>query len=154
MWHMNTQLNGFPPLPLPVERLECAFTTSPALHQCYPSVVHVPLSDKVLGVHKNTASLPHDVVKPPCPPFGDQHAQAWEAFYPAGSYKPSGPIKGGFGFYLSGTELFREALANGMAEEVIMAYDVFFEENFDWVKGGKLPGICKFTLLRGLVLFL
>ncbi|KZV69804.1 polysaccharide lyase family 14 protein [Peniophora sp. CONT] len=128
-------------LPLPSARLAHAFTSSPGVHQNDPSIKLANLSDKALGVHKVTSGLTHNIVAPPLPPPSSPagSASAWEAVYPAGSYKPSGPIKGGFGFYVSGAQHFRAALEQGV-EEVVMGYEMLFEEGFDFVKGGKLPG--------------
>ncbi|VDB91484.1 unnamed protein product [Peniophora sp. CBMAI 1063] len=129
-------------LPIPSNRLTHAFTSSPSISQHHPTIAPTPLTDKALGIHKITSGLTHAVVSPPTPPpsSASGSAKAWEAVYPAGSYKPSGPIKGGFGFYLSGPERFREALEGG-AEEVVVGYEVLFEDGFDFVKGGKLPGV-------------
>lgn len=68
--------------------------------------------------------------------------EAWEAFYSAGSINPSGTIKGGFGFYMKGPEPFEESLERTDAVEVVCGYEVMFEEGFEFVKGGKLPGVC------------
>ncbi|EPQ55437.1 hypothetical protein GLOTRDRAFT_129709 [Gloeophyllum trabeum ATCC 11539] len=97
-----------------------------------------PLSDAVLGVHNSSAHLPHPLTTPPLPPPSCGEV-AWEAFYPAGSVNPSSAIPGGFGFYLGGPEGFRYEIAG--AREVLMEYEVLFEEGFAWGKGGKLPGM-------------
>lgn len=68
--------------------------------------------------------------------------EAWEAFYPTGSINPNGAIKGGFGFYMKGPKAFEQALERKDAVEVICGYEVMFEDGFEWVKGGKLPGVC------------
>ncbi|EIM80912.1 uncharacterized protein STEHIDRAFT_87240 [Stereum hirsutum FP-91666 SS1] len=67
--------------------------------------------------------------------------EAWEAFYPAGSINPGGEIKGGFGFYMKGPKPFEQTLERKDAVEVVCGYEVMFEEGFEWVKGGKLPGV-------------
>jgi hypothetical protein len=56
------------------------------------------------------------------------------ANYPAGSYKPSAEIVGGFGIYACPPSIFP-------AQSVRMSYEVYFPANFDPVKGGKLPGL-------------
>lgn len=58
-----------------------------------------------------------------------------KVYYPNGSYIPSlsNPI-GGTGFYAS--PLFLEN-----AKKVTFEYEVFFPDNFNFVKGGKLPGL-------------
>ncbi|KAI0043009.1 polysaccharide lyase family 14 protein [Auriscalpium vulgare] len=120
--------------PIPLHRLHAAFTTN----NWTTAVVHVPLADDALGVHKisQPKTLTHRIVKLSA---SDGSREAWEAHYPAGSINPSASIKGGFGFYLSGPPAFRTA--SGDAQEVIMGYDVMFEEGWEWAKGGKLPGI-------------
>ncbi|KAI0061853.1 polysaccharide lyase family 14 protein [Artomyces pyxidatus] len=128
---------------IPSDRLEFAFTTSADCSK----IPRVPLADSTLGVHKVSQPqlLTHRIVVPPQPTDsstgGSQKLPlaAWESLYPAGSISPSSPIKGGFGFYLSGPEAFKAASAD--AREVIMGYEVMFEESWEWVKGGKLPGI-------------
>ncbi|KAI0030873.1 hypothetical protein K488DRAFT_79393 [Vararia minispora EC-137] len=88
------------------------------------------------------SGVSHSIVTPPLPPRPDDcDAQAWEAFYPNGSYVPSGPIRGGFSFYVAGPESFKQALMKEDATEVVVGYDVLFEKGFDFVKGGKLPGV-------------
>ena len=73
-------------------------------------------------------------------------SQAWEAIFPAGSINPGNRMSphGGFGLYLHGPMRFAEALKGleGHAE-VVFTYSVLFEEGFEFVKGGKLPGICE-----------
>jgi len=57
-----------------------------------------------------------------------------QVFYPNGSYSPSKNPQGGIGFYASPQDLFP-------TEEIIMSYDVKFDETFQPVLGGKLPGL-------------
>ncbi|KAF8514707.1 hypothetical protein BU17DRAFT_94219 [Hysterangium stoloniferum] len=72
--------------------------------------------------------------------LADGKSKAWEAIYREGSYKPSAEIKGGFGFNLKGPAgEWRTKMSE--ASEVTLGYAVLFEEGFDFVKGGKLPGI-------------
>eukprot|EP00842_Homolaphlyctis_polyrhiza_P007053 jgi/Hompol1/937/HPOL_001073-RA len=54
--------------------------------------------------------------------------------YPQGSYKPSGPIVGGTGLYATPLNL-------ATAKTVTMEMQVFFPEGFQFVLGGKLPGL-------------
>ncbi|TPX60718.1 hypothetical protein PhCBS80983_g01620 [Powellomyces hirtus] len=54
--------------------------------------------------------------------------------YPAGSYNPSGKPRGGTGFYAQPVDLSH---ATAVSFEVQM----FFPKGFDFVKGGKLPGL-------------
>jgi len=60
-------------------------------------------------------------------------------FFPEGSINPSGTIPGGFGFYLSGPSNFAKRLES--ATEALFSYRVMFEEGWEWMKGGKLPGL-------------
>ena len=53
--------------------------------------------------------------------------------YPKRSYNPSGPIRGGFQFYASPSVF--------PTMKVKFSYQVLFPKKFNWVKGGKLPGI-------------
>ncbi len=100
-----------------------------------------------------TSSTTHKLTVPPVPvPGGDTTTQAWEAVFPKGSINPGNKTNphGGFGFYLRGPAQFAEALKGleGHAE-VVFAYSVLFEEGFEFVKGGKLPGICKSSFTFG-----
>lgn len=142
------------PRPTPIH-LHSSFTTSPHLHTNHTYVPFLPLApESALGIHKvsNPKVLTHRVVRPPPPARAHQPdsastsipEEAWEAVYPAGSINPSGAIKGGFGFYMSGPSAFQDALAGKEAREVVCGYEVMFEEGFEWAKGGKLPGICAF----------
>jgi hypothetical protein len=54
--------------------------------------------------------------------------------YPKGSYSPSKLPVGGIGFYSNPDEI-------NMAKEVLLTYQVKFDETFDPVLGGKLPGL-------------
>ncbi|KAA1476932.1 hypothetical protein DENSPDRAFT_867438 [Dentipellis sp. KUC8613] len=135
-------------LPIPLNTIQYAFTTSQLLSSRHSEISHTPLKDSALGVHKvsDPKHLPHNLVKPPAPiapPSEDEELpeEAWEAIYPAGSINPSAPIKGGFGFYLSGPQAFKEQVNDKGAQEVVVGYEVMFQEGWEWVKGGKLPGI-------------
>ncbi|THH19197.1 hypothetical protein EW146_g1929 [Bondarzewia mesenterica] len=121
-----------------------ALSASPSRANNSGSISLTPISDTSLGVHKITQPklLTHNVV---CFSSSSdishegERREAWEAIYPKGSINPAGEIKGGFGFYLSGPRTFAEQLRD--AEEAIMGYEVMFEEGWEWMKGGKLPGI-------------
>lgn len=133
----------------PISHYEQAFTT--ARLKEHGGITHVPLADTALGVHKSGSKLPHKVVCPPTPQTtadGERAPQiAWEAFFPRGSINPAGEIPGGFGFYLRGPAGFASRLET--ATEVLFSYKVMFEEGWEWVKGGKLPGACELIpLLR------
>ncbi|KAL0064085.1 hypothetical protein AAF712_008945 [Marasmius tenuissimus] len=125
------------------------FSTSHLLCEEYKQKLkHVELGrSKGLGIHKisQKTGFP-SVVQPPllervqtegdldgsCLPLP---THAFEAFYPKGSVSPSAPIPGGFGFYMSGPP----ELVTG--REAVASYRVMFEKDWEWVKGGKLPGI-------------
>jgi len=70
--------------------------------------------------------------------YGNQNVVLWasgggiDVAYPAGSYVPSGPIVGGFGIWTN---------HRVSAETAIFKYSVFFPSGFNFVKGGKLPGL-------------
>lgn len=113
--------------------IEAGFTTSQIL-DLPRNVKHVTLSDESLGVHKVTPRTSHRVIT-----LNGSDTPAWEAFYPLGSINPSATIPGGFNFYLDfGAQL------GACATHVLGSYRVLFEQDFDWVKGGKLPGLCEF----------
>jgi hypothetical protein len=57
-----------------------------------------------------------------------------QVFYPKGSYSPSKNPQGGIGIYASPMNLFP-------ANDVTLSYQVRFDETFNPVLGGKLPGL-------------
>lgn len=58
-------------------------------------------------------------------------------FYPAGSYDPGSMIRQGLPYGGIG---FKSRLNQGV-ECLILTYELKFDKNFDFVKGGKLPGL-------------
>lgn len=90
----------------------------------------LPLNDNTLGVTKLLTSLSHNYVKAPDGKFSVQ------AHYPKGSYTYTHKPQGGFSFYAKGPDNFN--LEN--AKEATLSYSVYFEEDFDFNLGGKLPG--------------
>lgn len=126
----------------PVKHIKFGFTTA---QLDLNHVSKVPFSDPSLGVHKSSSQHPHKLVTPPQPHDVVDSTSlpqvAWEALYPKGSINPSGAIFGGFGFYLSGPSDFANRLQS--ATEALFSYRVMFEDNWEWVKGGKIPGICR-----------
>lgn len=94
------------------------------------------LDDSRLGVHHVSLGTTHKRFQ-----LADG-TRVWEAFYVNGSYTPSGPIRGGFGLYLGGPKGKWKQFVDQHAQ-ITMSYAVYFEEGFDFVKGGKLPGLCK-----------
>jgi hypothetical protein len=59
---------------------------------------------------------------------------ALQAIYPKGSSNPGGDIVGGTGLYA-------EPMALKPNRPVWLQYDVYFDKDFDFVQGGKLPGL-------------
>ncbi|KAI0255311.1 hypothetical protein BJV78DRAFT_1119893 [Lactifluus subvellereus] len=57
-----------------------------------------------------------------------------QLFYPKDSINPAGWPQGGSEFYAAPLDLRN-------ARNVTFAYSVFFPSDFEWVKGGKLPGL-------------
>ncbi|KAG6848478.1 hypothetical protein H0H93_016659 [Arthromyces matolae] len=129
---------------IPVRKYKRAFTTS-HLPAKPPAVQCVPLEDDVLGVHKVSSQTTHKLVSPPTPLHEQSHGynspeKAWEAFYPQGSINPASALPGGFGFHLTGPKEFAEELDRG-AREVVFSYRMMLQDGWEWVKGGKLPGV-------------
>ncbi|ORX96205.1 hypothetical protein K493DRAFT_350993 [Basidiobolus meristosporus CBS 931.73] len=68
-------------------------------------------------------------------PISRTNESVYSVFYPKGSYSPSGSRdSGGVHFYLKpfGERRFRKA---------VLSYDLGVPHNFNWVEGGKLPGL-------------
>jgi hypothetical protein len=59
--------------------------------------------------------------------------------YPVGSYAPVG-TKSESG-KVGGVEFVSDPNNGVFYDEALLTYDLLFDQNFDWVKGGKLPGI-------------
>jgi hypothetical protein len=136
---------------IPISNFKNGFTTCESLKDDN-RLTQVPLQDKALGVSKVNSGSTHTVVKPPQPGGGNTTTtaeelspptEAWEALYPKGSINPSGKIRGGFGFYVAGPSSFAKQLEDKNTKEVLMSYRVMLQEDWEWVKGGKLPGFCK-----------
>ncbi|KAJ7643653.1 polysaccharide lyase family 14 protein [Roridomyces roridus] len=64
---------------------------------------------------------------------------------PNGSINPAAAIPGGFGLYVAGPVAFSEKLATG-STHAVLSYRML-QEGWEWVKGGKLPGIWRGRLL-------
>ncbi|KAJ7764605.1 polysaccharide lyase family 14 protein [Mycena maculata] len=90
----------------------------------------LPLSDATLKPAKVEKGMTHNYTMA----YGKQ---AMEAFYPKGSYIPSKKPLGGFSFYAPGPD----SVNISTASELTFGYSVYFPQGFDFVKGGKLPGI-------------
>ncbi|KAF7364797.1 Polysaccharide lyase family 14 protein [Mycena venus] len=127
---------------IPVDTFRSGFTA--CLSLVHPQIDPVSLKDSDLGVHKVTSRTHHPLVVPPASEASEADwpapSLAWEAFYPKGSINPSAPIPGGFGFYLSGPSAFSSKLESG-ATHVVLSYRMMLQRDWEWVKGGKLPGI-------------
>lgn len=108
--------------PIPVQ---AAWTTSQTASGLPSSVNKVALTDAALNLTKNAGGQPHDLVDAPgAGPAG----KAWRAFYPKGSYNPSGEPEGGFGLYLAGPgDVWQDA------DNILFSYAVFFPDKFDFV---------------------
>ncbi|KAK4699633.1 hypothetical protein P7C70_g6629, partial [Phenoliferia sp. Uapishka_3] len=65
---------------------------------------------------------------------GTNNEAALSALYPKGSYSPGNTPLGGIGFYGSPIDV-------SAANNVSFSYSVFFPADFEFVKGGKLPGL-------------
>ncbi|KAI7876838.1 hypothetical protein K492DRAFT_134841 [Lichtheimia hyalospora FSU 10163] len=90
------------------------------------------------GARKSGFYAPEDLSFVP-DPFDNSSSDSavMRVYYQKGSYTPSGSdddVAGGCQFYMSPFQ--GQAFKKGLVR-----YDVAFSENFDWVKGGKLPGI-------------
>jgi hypothetical protein len=62
------------------------------------------------------------------------NTQAMVCNYPAGGIGG----KSGFSFYSAGNV---EGVDVSTAKEVVISYSIWFDSDFEWVKGGKLPGL-------------
>ncbi|KAH7098114.1 hypothetical protein BKA62DRAFT_403666 [Auriculariales sp. MPI-PUGE-AT-0066] len=110
-----------------------AFTSAPNPPQSFDVHDHfsaVTLNDSGIGLMDRAGGLPSPIVAAP------DGVMSYQASYPQGSFKPSGPAPGGFGFYFGGPKNF--SFEN--ADEILVSYAVYFPDNFDWWLGGKLPG--------------
>ena len=94
----------------------------------------LPLDDSTFSVTKLMKSLTHTYMTAP------DGVDSMQAHYPKGSYIPSASPAGGFSFYALGPDDFDL----DSAKEVTLSYSVYFDEDFDFNKGGKLPGICEY----------
>ncbi|KAI0668352.1 hypothetical protein C8Q78DRAFT_980244 [Trametes maxima] len=101
------------------------WTTDPDLSN--PS----PLSDSTFRPHNQITALTHPYVNAP------DGRLSMKAHYPAGSYTFSHTPQGGFSFYAPGPE----SVDLTTAKEATFGYSVYFPAGFDFVKGGKLPGL-------------
>jgi hypothetical protein len=95
----------------------------------------LPLSDATLRPHNVAEGVKHTYVT-------YDGKSCLKSHYPAGSWHPTGNPRGGISFYAPGP-----ANVNlETAEEAIFSYSVLFPDGFNFVKGGKLPGLCTCNL--------
>ena len=91
------------------------------------------LSNSTLHPQKVTSRCPFTYENSP------DGVKSLKAHYPKGSYKPSVDPCGGVSFYAPGPA----SVDLTTAKEALFSYSVYFPEGFDFVKGGKLPGLCE-----------
>lgn len=115
----------------PVQPIISSWTTSKASDRA------LPLSDDTLHPFKEIKELTHNYTNAP------DGVYSMKAHYPAGSYSFGGTPRGGFSFYAPGPA----SLDLTKAKEVTYGYTVLFPKGFDFVKGGKIPGLCTQTPL-------
>jgi hypothetical protein len=72
-------------------------------------------------------------------PIASSSTSAMKVLYAAGSYAPTGS-KSSMGS-VGGTEFFSSPFGNQSYDSVLLRYDLAFDSSFQWVQGGKLPGI-------------
>ncbi|KAF8060659.1 polysaccharide lyase family 14 protein [Lyophyllum atratum] len=85
----------------------------------------------------DTTLHPHHVSSTPYNYLEFQGKTTLKAHYPKGSYKPSASPQGGISFYAPGPS----SVDLSVAKEATFGYSVMFPAGFEFVKGGKLPGI-------------
>jgi hypothetical protein len=100
----------------------------------------LPLSDDTLRPNHVAEGPKHTYVKAP------DGRMALRAQYPKGSYRPGADPRGGISFYAPGPE----SVDLTTAKEATFGYSVMFPDGFEFVKGGKLPGLCEFISPRQL----
>ena len=111
---------------LPITKSIASWTTS-------PSKWALPLDDATFRPTKEIKSLSHSYVNAP------DGKKSMQAHYPKGSYNFEHQPQGGFSFYAPGPQ----DVDLSTAKEATFGYSVLFPDGFNFVKGGKLPGICK-----------
>lgn len=94
----------------------------------------LPLSDGTLRPTRLMKALSHDYVDAP------DGKLAMKAHYPKGSYTFGHQPQGGLSFYAPGPG----SVDLTEAKEATFGYSVFFEQGFEFQKGGKLPGLCTY----------
>ncbi|TFK22712.1 alginate lyase [Coprinopsis marcescibilis] len=98
----------------------------------FPSIPNsLPLANSTLRPVKVASGLPIIYTNAP------DGTPSLKIHFPKGSYKPSAEPRGGISFYSHGPAWFDFT----RAKEATFGYSVWFPEDFDWVRGGKLPGL-------------
>lgn len=110
----------------PLSQSKLSWTTSPAFGDA------LPLSDSTFRPVDIMKALMHKYTRAP------DGTKAIKAHYPKDSYNFQHDPKGGFSFYAPGPE--HVDLED--AKEATLGYSVYFENDFDFNLGGKLPGLC------------
>ncbi|KAI0685157.1 hypothetical protein BC835DRAFT_1290930 [Cytidiella melzeri] len=95
----------------------------------------LPLSDATFRPHNEITALPHPYVDAP------DGELSMQAFFPAGSYNFQNTPQGGFSFYAPGPA----SVDLTTAKEATFGYTAYFPAGFDFVQGGKVPGLCKLS---------
>lgn len=99
-----------------------------------PSSDALALADSTFRPTRVLQGLPHAYTSAP------DGKKAMKAHYPKGSFNFGHEPQGGFSFYAPGPN----SVDLTTAKEATFGYSVYFPEGFEFQKGGKLPGICKF----------
>ncbi|KAH7100103.1 hypothetical protein BKA62DRAFT_264426 [Auriculariales sp. MPI-PUGE-AT-0066] len=117
-------------------KLTSAWTTLPKAPSGSGATV-VALDYNALGVRKRMSGVQYTTVNA----LGDAPANstAWPAYFPKGSYNPTGDPRGGLGFYFPGPESMG-FWNDSSVTQVLFSYAVMFPANFTPNLGGKLPG--------------
>ena len=108
------------------------WTTSTSISGASP----LPLADSTFRPHNQITALAHPYVDAP------DGELSMQAFFPAGSYNFQNSPQGGFSFYAPGPA----SVDLTTAKEATFGFTTYFPSGFDFVKGGKIPGLCTLTL--------
>lgn len=92
----------------------------------------LPLTDSTFRPHNQITALQHPYVDAP------DGELSMQAYFPAGSYNFQNSPQGGFSFYAPGPT----SVDLTTAKEATLGYTAYFPAGFDFVKGGKVPGLC------------
>lgn len=101
-----------------------------------PSGGALALSDSTFRPTRVLQGLSHAYTNAP------DGKKAMKAHYPKGSFNFGHNPQGGFSFYAPGPQ----SVDLSTAKEATFGYSVFFPQGFEFQKGGKLPGICTFSI--------